>query len=472
MSARWSQGPLSLGPLVAIFASCQALACGTADIPVLGLATMDAGADGPASTLPPPFGTLADFCSSSGPPVLVDAFGDGGPVSTCPDQLAQRAFRYALCMCGDYVSDHALTTDAFDGTLGAYDPATAVAGGSVGVNGRLQATGTLQIDGSLWASNGTDVNATAGVVVSGDLRAQGEVRPSPSLAVGGDAWMASGIQTTGDVTVHGTLHVPGGQPVDVGTLSFGANVQDPFPTIPSACECEPSELVDIAGVVATYGTHNDDEALHVDAAMLENVQTDTTVPLPCGRIYLSSVTANAPIHITTMTNGARVALVVAGNISVTDFEINVSPGSEIDLFVGGSITASGTFLVGNQANPARARTYVGGTSVNLNMASTVAGNLYAPFATITLGASAPTTLYGSIFAKALTASADLQIHYDDAIMTPSATPSCPPLASCNTCSDCGGQACDDHTCGSCTDSSDCCPPLVCGPAGTCVGIVE
>ena len=66
-----------------------------------------------------------------------------GSVSTCPDQLAQRAFRYALCACGNYVSDQALVTDAFDGTQGAYDPSKATAGGSVGVNGDLHPTGPM-----------------------------------------------------------------------------------------------------------------------------------------------------------------------------------------------------------------------------------------------------------------------------------------------------------------------------------------
>jgi hypothetical protein len=42
-----------------------------------------------------------------------------------------------------------------------------------------------------------------------------------------------------------------------------------------------------------------------------------------------------------------------------------------------------------------------------------------------LGGSATTTLYGSIFASSLIASADLMIHYDDAILTQSSTPACP-----------------------------------------------
>jgi hypothetical protein len=41
---------------------------------------------------------------------------------------------------------------------------------------------------------------------------------------------------------------------------------------------------------------------------------------------------------------------------------------------------------------------------------------------------------------------------------------------CNTCLDCGGQACTSTGCGACTSSSDCCAPLVCSQ-GSCVAPV-
>ncbi len=449
--------------------ACASLACGTTDIPVLFASPgADAGADSSRSpSTPSP--TLDAFCAGSGPPVLVDALADGGPASTCPDQLAQRAFRYALCTCQNYVSDHALVTDAFDGSRGAYAPGVSLAGGSVGVNGDLHPTGTLEIGGSLWASNATDIT-TAAVHVAGELHAQGEVRPS-SLDVGGDAWLAGGLQTTGDVTVKGALHVPAGAPVDVGgARNFGAPVQSSFRIAP-ACDCDPSELVDVAGVVATYRTRNDDAALHIDPTMLENVQTDFMTPLPCGRIYLTHVSANQASITLTVAAGVRVVLVVDGYISTNDFAVDVAPGGELDLFVAGTIDVRGTFRVGSQSNPARARTYVGGSSVNLQSASTLAGNVYAPHAVLTLGGSAPTTLYGALFLSSLSAAADLSIHYDQAIMTPSSSPACPPPAACTSCNDCGGQACNSFTCGACADGSQCCAPLVCGPQGTCVGVV-
>jgi hypothetical protein len=451
--------------------------CGTTDIPVLlaaagGTPGAEAGVDvqappvGPEASAP---GTKQDYCAGSGPPVLVETSADGGSVSACPDALAQRAFRYALCACGNYVSDHALITDAFDGAQGPYEAATATAGGSVGVNGDLH-PGPMNIRGALWASNSTDVTTSTAMEV-GELHALGELHPA-SLIVQADAWMLGGIQTSGNVTVQGTLHIPGTAPKSVaGTFTTGAiDTTTPFTVLP-ACDCGSSPFVDVAGVVRTYEspTENDDAALGISPTMLENVQSDLTKTLPCGRIFLTSIGGNASIHLTVQ---GRVALFVRGDLSTSDFEIDVPTGSELDLFVGGDVNVRGLFLVGSASNPARARTYVGGTTVNLQSAATLAGNLYAPGATITLGGTAPTTLYGALFTSSLSSGSDLTIHYDKAILSPSSTPSCAAPTACQSCNDCNGQACNSGTCGyPCADSTQCCAPLVCSSQGTCVADV-
>ena len=456
--------------------------CGTTDLAVLldvKGSGMDAGAASADAQAPAPdapvdaavSGTEEDYCEGTGPPAL-DATTDGGIVSMCPDQLAQNAFRYALCLCSSYVSNQSLVTDAFDGTQGPYAPSTATAGGSVGVNGDLH-PGPMTIDGSLWASDmGSDITTTTEIDVSGDLHAQGELHGT-SLGVQGDAWMASGIQASGDVTIKGTLHVPAMQPTSVtGAFTYGAMDMMTLPYAP-ACDCNPAQFVDVAGVVRTYEDphENDDAALGISPTMLENVQPDDaspdggTVVLPCGRIFLTRIGGNAPIHLTAQ---GRVALFVEGDLSASDFVIDVPAPSELDLFVAGSVNVRGTFQVGDPSNPARARTYVGGTTVNLQSAATLAGNLYAPLANIVLGGTAPTTLYGAIFAASLSSGSDLTIHYDEAILTPSSTRACATPTSCSTCNDCNGQACNSLTCGSCADSSQCCAPLVCNGRGMCV----
>lgn len=411
-------------------------------------------------------GTQADFCTQTGPPRLVDSTAEGGPVTTCPDDLAQRAFRYALCTCGAFTSGDALVTDAFDGTRGAYAPATVIrGGGSVGFNGPLH-PGPMQIGGSLWASLNSAITTTSPLDVAGDLHVAGEFESSSSLTVEGDAWLGGGIQTTGALAVSGALHVPLGTP----DMIMGIGAAGPSDTanfsIPVACDCNPGDFVDIKGVVETYKANNDDVALGISPGLLDNVQSDPMMTLPCGRIFLADITSGqAPIHLTA---GGRVAIFVEGDLSTTDFIVDAPDGTEVDLFVGGSITVSGAFQVGSPENPARARTYVGGSSVNLQGAATLAGNLYAPFANLTLGTQ-PTTAYGSLFINALNSQSGLAIHYDEAILSSS---SCASQATCNGCNDCSnGLACVQGRCGQCVDSADCCLPLVCGAQHACVANV-
>jgi hypothetical protein len=467
--------------------------CGTTPIQVLSEmqgppGSMDAGVEGrvdasgvesgpDAPALPPDAlspGTAQEYCKGSGPPELVMTT-DAGTATTCPDQLAQRAFRYALCVCENYVSDHALITDAFDGAQGPYDPSTATAGGSVGVNGDFH-PGLLQIGGSVWASDSTSITTTSPMQINGELHAQGELMPTATVQVQADAWMGGGIYTGGsgpvNVTVGGTLHIPPPPTPDnvSGTFTHGPidNSAFPYPP-PSACDCDSSHFVDVAGVVQYYAdpSENDDQALHLDSKMLANVQSALTADLPCGRIYFASIGGNAPVHLKTA--AGRVAIFVGGDLSASAFQIDVPTGTELDLFVAGSVTVQGSFLVGDPTNPARARTYVGG-NINLQSMATLAGNLYAPKGMFQLGGAASTTIFGSIFASTVSLGSDLTIHYDKAILTPTFAPTCPTPTSCSSCNDCNGGACNTNTCGPCVESSQCCAPLVCR-SGSCVADV-
>jgi hypothetical protein len=445
--------------------------CGVTDIPVLWV-----GDGGPGTTsaaaLPPVPGTRAEYCSGSGPPSIVDDTGDAGRV-VCPAQLAQAAFRYALCTCDGIVTDHALDTDAFDSTQGPYDPSTAKSGGSVGTNGPLNASGTILIGGSLWASDPGGLTTSSTLQVAGELHAEGEVHSGPSLTIGTDAWLAAGLQTSGDVTIGGTLYVPALAPVDVGgtrTIGPVVNASVQSVQVAPACACTAGQQVDVAGFVETYRAQNrnDDAAIDVAPTALEDVTSSLSLTLQCGRFFFDRVGATAPITVTTQ---GRVAIFVGGDLSTTsDFTVKVPSGSEVDVFVEGNVTVGGVFAVGEPSNPARARIYVGGTgTVNLQGAAQLAGNLYAPRAEIVLG-SAPATLFGSIFAAGLSAGADLKIHYDEAILTPATSSGCSAATSCTICGDCGGQACNSGTCGGCAESSQCCAPLVCR-GGACVADV-
>jgi hypothetical protein len=428
-------------------------ACGTSDIAVLS-AEVDGGAPPSGDA-----GSRAAYCAGSGAPVLVDDT-DAGVVTTCAAQLAQVAFRYALCTCDGYVSDHVLTTDAFDSTQGAYGTTAPLAGGSVGTNGSLNASAAMNIGGSLWATDSTGLTTNANITTTGELHAEGEVHAGPMLTVGADAWLAGGLQTAGAVTVTGTLRVPTGEPLSIGGQeTVGATDGASF-HVPAACDCAPEDLVDVAGFVESYRTVNDDAAATIDPTMLENVNTALTATIPCGRIFFTRIGATAPIHLTIQ---GRAAIFVGGALSTTsDFVVDVPSGSELDLFIEDGVTVGGAFLAGDPANPAKARTYVGGSdTVDLQGPSQLAGNLYAPYAQLVLGGAAPATLFGSIFAARINAGSDLTIHYDEAILSGGASSGCATPSTCSSCRDCGGQSCNSGTCGGCTDSAQCCAPLVC-----------
>jgi hypothetical protein len=441
-------------------------ACASVDVPVLERAGGDGGAEAQVVSGGPAGGdTRADYCASSGPALLVGSAA-AGATATCSGQLAQSAFRYALCTCDGYVSDHALATDSFDGTKGPYSPSGARPGGSVGTNGNLNATGPITVGGSLWATDATGMTTSAAVAVAGELHAQGEVHSGPTLAVGADAWLAGGVQTSGDVTIGGTLHVPPSAPIDVaGARKIAAVAPGPVQVGP-ACDCDPRALVDVAGFVEAHRTANDDAAMAVDPRALENVQAALTIAIPCGRAFFTRVGGTAPIRLAAQ---GHVAIFIGADLSTSsDFVVEAPAGSDVDLFVEGGVTVGGAFLVGDTSNPARARTYVGGAgTVNLQGAAQLVGNLYAPRAQLALGGSASTTLYGSIFAARLSAGADLDIHYDEAILSSAARAGCAAPTGCSTCRDCGNQACNSGTCGGCADSSQCCSPLVCR-GGACV----
>ena len=81
--------------------------------------------------------------------------------------------------------------------------------------------------------------------------------------------------------------------------------------------------------------------------------------------------------------------------------------------------------------------------------------------------SGPLEVFGALFVGSFNPSAQVQIHHDIAIIK--ASQECTPSGSgggggstmCTKCQDCGGQACKSGSCGSCTQNSDCCSPLVC-----------
>ena len=450
--------------------------CGTSSLEILapggdggGALPAEGGIVVPFDGAPgvPDAGTRADYCSGTGSPIVVSA-SDAGGSSACVGGLAQGAFRWALCTCTGIVSATAITTDSFDGTQGAYDAGAAHAGGGLGTNGNLSAQGTLQVGGALWVADATGMTV-ATAAAQGELHVAGRVASGPSLSVGGDAYVLGDVAATGDLHIAGTLHQPAGASASAGgAKTIGGTATGSF-TVPPACDCDPALLVDVASYVEAYRGANDDAALGIDPNALANVNADTTLALPCGRIFFTRVGGTGAIHLTLA--AGRTAIFIGGDLSSNGpFSLDAPAGSEVDLFVEGGVVAGSSFALGSAQSPAKARLWVGGAaSVNLPNASVIAGNVYAPRADLVLGTN-PTTVFGSIFVKRVSAQGSLTIHYDESVLGAGAT--CGGAAGpCSSCHDCGNQACVAGTCGACADSSECCAPLVCN-AGKCVDVIH
>ena len=462
----------TIAPLAVLAVALASGACGTDSVPVLFANDADGGADGAGLgdvLVPFPYdgGTRAEYCAGSGPPFVVVP-GDGGATAECAGRIAETHFRYALCTCEGYVSNHALTTDAFDSSQGAYDAGPLHVGASVGTNGSFNATGAVTVGGSLWGSDPTGITLSGRTDAQGELHCEGRLNSGQPLRVGADAFLGGDLVTQSDVTVVGTLHQSPGKTSSVGgTKSIGATDTSANVTVPPPCDCAPADLVDIAGIVEEYRAHNDDAAIPLDPRLFENVTAPLDVTIPCGRFFFTRISANASVHLKIE---GRTAIFVGGDVAVNaGLVVEVMPGSELDLFIAGNVVSGAAFSIGSAANPAKARTYVGGGgTVNLQKAATLAGNLYAPRAEIVLGGAA--TVFGSLFARRLSTQGDLTIHYDEAVLH--AGSGCPPTATtCRSCRDCANQACTGGACGACTSSADCCSPLVCR-SGRCIADIR
>jgi hypothetical protein len=361
-----------------------------------------------------------------------------------------------------------VATDSFDGAQGAYDAGSARAGGGLGTNGNLSAQGTLTVGGALWVSDATGMTV-ATATAQGELHSAGRVASGPSLTVGADAYVLGDVAATGDLHVAGTLHQPAGAKVSAGgAQTLGGSATGSF-TVPPACDCDPALLIDVAAYVDAYRASNDDTAVGIDPDALSNVNTPTTLAVPCGRVFFSRVSGTGAITLTLA--AGRTAIFIGGDLSPNGpFTIEAPPGSEVDVFVEGGVTAGSTFTLGDPSNPAKARLWVGGTAtINLTSATLLAGNVYGPRSELVLGAS-PTTVFGSLFVSRVSTQGALTVHYDESVLQSGATCGGTSAQACSSCHDCRNQACVAGTCGACTSSSDCCAPLACS-AGQCVAVI-
>lgn len=392
-------------------------------------------------------------CAGGGAPVLV---GTPTGAQTCAGTLAQVTFRWALCSCTDISASAPINTDGFSSNLGPVDGGL---GGSLGANGAYASANAFSIGGTMWLEGGLSA-ASAGRVRQ-DLNVG-------ATCSGGGSQVEHDARVNGNVgalTVGGRLFVPASATVASNVTSTGGVVRGPV-TVPAPCDCSPSQLVDIVGIIAHAKTNNDNASLGLRANALTNLSAPARLDLPCGRYFLDGINASQP---TTIAVHGRTALFVEGDVSAArDLAFFVAPGAELDVFIGGSVSTSGSIRFGSPETPAQSRFYIEGTFAS-SAGGAIAGNFYLPRSSFM--SSGATTVYGSVFCGALRTSNRLDLHYDLAILNAGqacATDGGLPrpvdggtTQTCGSCRDCGNQACVNGACGACTDSSQCCAPLVC-----------
>lgn len=457
--------------------------CGTCGTPCgAGRACVE-GTCRSGTTYPPP----PKCADGSGPIISIDGLSK----SPCSGDLAATSFTWALCSCSDVDFTGKVFVDGFDSTKGPYKPGELGAG--VGANGRVRASSESDVWGQLWAASTTNgVSASSASTIHHDLRCGGPLAVS-DMSAQRDAWVTGAI--TGKLAVSKTLHISPG--ASKGVATFGTLDDKTAVTVAPPCSC--STKIPVAAIVAAHRTANDNAAVGLDPEVLAKPTHPDRIDLPCGHYYLKgfALTTAATIFV----NG-RTALYVDGDIDAGGaFAIALGPKGELDLFVSGTIRASGSLRLGNPNAPALTRIYVGGTA-DLEVKSTllVAGNLWAGNARVVWNSE--TDFFGSIFAGNFESKSPFRIHYDRAIVKkgdecpkpPPPPPPPPPTdagtgdtatpdsgsaglcgqprVACSSCRECGNQACLGGACGNaCTKDADCCAPLVCS-GGCCVSPIK
>jgi hypothetical protein len=373
-----------------------------------------AGADGGADTADakPPGDAGAGACSGLGPPVMLPLAAG----SACASALATRQHRYALCFCDSLNVTAPIYTDAMDSSgaaIGAQPPA------AIGVDGDLQA-GKIQAFGSVYVAGAGGITVSDRIVSLGSLRAAGPTRGTGALFdIGEDAYFGGAMQ--GFFVVVGTLHVAPGVDASMAYVNAGGVVVEPVSVAPP-CDCGGAGTVDVAGAIAAATAANADAAAGFGPDRLAAVTTSTLLDIPCGSYALSAIDTRAALVLAVH---GRALVAVAGDVVLrAGFTVTLDPGAELDLLVGGRLLTSGSNAIGSMT-PARFRIWVAGSqTVVFDDDPNVGAVVHAAGAPVT--ASSGLELNGALFAKTLTAGAQVNVHFDQSVFTVGASCAGPP----------------------------------------------
>ncbi|MBA2540353.1 MAG: hypothetical protein H0V17_12005 [Deltaproteobacteria bacterium] len=445
---------------------------------------------------PPPAGK----CDGGGPPIDVIPGGGG-----CTGQLAANTFTFALCGCNLIDSTKIITTDGFDSTQGPYVPGQNGAG--IGTNSTITSNALITVGGDLFVAKSL---ATVGDFdIKQRLLLDGALNFSDLVTVREDAFIGGAItrQGSGSFQTVDVLTSPNCPPNNTGGVQYGSCVPQAFDLATLPCDCTApapngTGKIDVRSIVTFHSiaANNDNASIGLNQAVLDNPSGPIRLDLPCGKYYVNSIQGSQPV---TIVAHGRVALFIGGSISPSSaVNFDLDPTSTFDVFVGGvqKGTAAGT-TIGSPLYPRLTRFFIGSQTTsgtgsctinsdctsgvcqgpvgnkscsgggNLTNAFEMSGNqflnglFYAGFGVVKL--SAEMEMFGAVFAKDISSSAAIKVHFDRAAVDLAEECNEVPPSTCNTCKECNGQACGAlGFCTTCEDDFDCCAPLRCNQ-GTC-----
>jgi len=296
-------------------------------------------------------------------------------------------FQHSVCICENLAN------------VGALFAKTGPSGpGSVGVNGRTDLVGYSESSGDWIAWQGfgaVGVSVGESLVTSGSFKSVGDVHVGDDAVIGGDLSCVGALSVAGDLALNGRKSV-------VGIESIGNRTTYAAPAGPP-CNCDPSTFFDVQAAIAAakQATAGQSSWDHVGASEIH---------LTGGNYYVTSADV---IGLTRIYVDADSSVFVDGSLRQVGAEQwKLAPGVKLDLFVGGDVLSVGQLVIGNAADPAGFRLYVGGsggTTVGAVGDTHFYGSVYAPRSVVAYVGNAQ--IVGAIFAKALKGVGILNIEY-------------------------------------------------------------
>jgi hypothetical protein len=404
-----------------------------------------------------PVGPDPAKCMNGGPPITVDP-GTGTP--TCTGNVVATTFTYGMCTCQDVgkpAIDSLFKIDAYNSNTGPYMPNGL--GGSCGANGLINFSAEFQVTGDV-RTTGTGLNVGGAMTIGQSLKVKNRLDDNDTLHVGMDAYVNQFGSTNSPATIVKDLYMPSctAKPgnVSVGGMCHSNNNQ-PI-AIDDPCYACGAHQIPVATLVTFYSdpSHNDNALINLNKDVFANPGAAPRLELPCGYYYLSSINGSSErvvgVH-------GRTAIFIGGNVSASSpITFTLTPGSTLDVFVGGSVSTGDQFNSGTPAYPSHSRFWVAG-NVTTSANGILNGLFYA--APGTFSATSDLEMYGSIFAGNYSGSSLTNIHYDQAAAdSGQECPTEPPPPQCT------------QSGATCQADSDCCQPLYCLGNHTCGFIIQ